>query len=58
MLTLNPMDQLEQTNAFAKDLTALIDRYGDEFEFSFASIVGTLFIAAQQIINEANENEH
>lgn len=36
------MDSTEQIDAFAEDLAKLLARYADEFDLSYAAIVGVL----------------
>jgi len=50
------MSEQEQTNAFAEDLDRLIERYRKEFEITYASVVGTLFLKATLLANEAAED--
>lgn len=46
------MNQQEQTNAFARDLEALIHRYRAEFSLTLASVVGVLTVQSHQLITE------
>lgn len=36
------MDSTEQINAFSEDLARLLERYSDEFDLSYAAIIGVL----------------
>ncbi len=47
------MNQQEQTEAFAQDLTALINRYRREFNLTLASAVGTLETVKLELFCEA-----
>lgn len=44
------MTDREQTDAFAKDLDRLVDRYASEFELTFAQLVGVLEIKKVQLV--------
>ncbi len=50
------MDHIEQTQAFANDIQNLIERYRQEFELTAATVVGTLHIAAAQVIHSLTED--
>jgi hypothetical protein len=45
------MDQREQQIAFANDIRAVIDRYGNEFDMTYASLVGILEIEKAFLID-------
>jgi hypothetical protein len=45
------MDQQEQQRAFANDIRAVIDRYGNEFDMTYASLVGILEIEKAFLID-------
>jgi len=51
------VDQQSQTSAFADDLDCLIERYRQEFDVTYASVVGVLFMKAHLLCQEA-ENEN
>jgi len=51
------MTQQEQINCFAKELTKLIDRYADEFDLSYAAVVGVLKIKADGLSAQARRTE-
>ena len=55
------MSEGEQIQAFANDLDRLVDRYRDEFELTFAAVVGTLHMKAHLLCVEkekkGNEEE-
>jgi len=38
------MDQIEQQEAFASDLQAMCERYSQEFELTYPSVIGVLEI--------------
>jgi hypothetical protein len=44
----------EQTKAFADDLDKLVERYRQEFDVTYAQIVGTLQMKLWLLCNEAN----
>lgn len=46
------MTQEEQQQAFADDLGALIDRYANEFEMTFFSMIGCLELQKVKLANE------
>lgn len=50
------MSEQEQINAFANDLDNLIDRYRKEFEVTYSSVVGVLFMKATLLSNEAADD--
>ena len=43
------MSQFEQQEAFQRDLNMLVDRYGSEFDMTYASIVGVLELQKLEI---------
>lgn len=45
----------QQTNAFQKDLEALIDRFREEFDLPYFAVVGVLTMAAISMANEADD---
>lgn len=47
------MDAKEQLLAFANDLDRLVDRYRDEFDLDYGSVVGILFMKAHLLSDEA-----
>lgn len=47
------MNQENQIDAFARDLSALVSRYASEFQLSTAAAVGVLEIEKQRIITQA-----
>lgn len=51
------MTDKEQTDAFANDLDKLVERYRQEFEMSYAQIVGTLYMKNHLLCTEAEERE-
>lgn len=52
------MEEKEQTNAFADDLDRLVDRYRNEFDMTYASVVGALQMKIHLLCQEAaNLNE-
>jgi len=50
------MNQSEQISAFSNDLEALIERYGSEFDLTYASVLGVIELAKSRII-ETTLNE-
>lgn len=44
------MDEKQQQTAFATDLEALVDRYLNEFDMTFASMSGVLFCFATRTV--------
>lgn len=51
------MTDPEQTDAFARDLDALVSRYCAEFQLTVASAIGVLEIKKHELIAEALKNE-
>mgnify|MGYP003675543802 CR=1 FL=1 len=55
------MTQEQQQNAFAEDLGRLIDRYAEEFEMTFPSMVGCLELQKAKLVdfclNDLEEEE-
>lgn len=49
------MTDKEQTEAFADDLDKLVERYRQEFDISYAQVVGTLIMKSHLLCNEADE---
>ena len=49
------MTEQEQSKAFSCDLDALIDRYRQEFDLTYNSIVGALEFAKADVLKEALE---
>jgi hypothetical protein len=49
------MDDKQQIFAFADDIDRLVERYRSEFDISYASVVGVLFMKAQLLCGEAGE---
>jgi hypothetical protein len=49
------MTQREQSKAFAIDLDNLVDRYRYEFDLTYESVIGVLFIKSHLLANEADE---
>jgi len=47
------MDYSEQTAAFCGDLERLIDRYGKEFDLTYATVIGVLNLALARIVEDA-----
>ena len=47
------MSEREQIQHFADELDKLVDRYREEYELSFASVVGTLSFKAFNLMQEA-----
>ena len=49
------MDEKRQIKAFAEDIERLVDRYRNEFDLSYASVVGTLHMQASTLCLESQE---
>ena len=47
------MDEKQQQTAFANDLEALIERYQNEFDMTFASMSGGLYCFATRTVLDA-----
>ena len=47
------MDEKQQQTAFANDLEALIERYQNEFDMTFASMSGVLYCFATRTVLDA-----
>jgi hypothetical protein len=50
------MDNLEQTKAFSDTLDAAIDRFTQEFDLSYASVIGVLAMKAIEITIQSSIN--
>lgn len=50
------MNERDQIDAFYKDLTALVQRYIDEFDLSTAAALGALHMKMHEITRAAIEN--
>ncbi|HEX2898832.1 MAG TPA: hypothetical protein VHS96_03835 [Bacteroidia bacterium] len=51
------MTQSEQVAHFSHDLDALVDRYADEYDLDYASIVGILQMKQWLLCHEATQHE-
>ncbi len=51
------MDANEQTRRFAEDLDKLVDRYSDEYDVTYAQVVGVLTMKAHSICHENDEED-
>lgn len=51
------MNANEQIFAFAEDLDKLVERYRNEFDITYAAVVGVLFMKAQILCSESAEEE-
>lgn len=49
------MTDKEQIEAFEEDLDKLLDRYANEFDLTYAAVVGLLFMKATELAQEAHE---
>jgi hypothetical protein len=49
------MDDKQQITAFADDIDRLIERYREEFDMTYAAVVGVLFMKAHLLCEEAGE---
>ena len=52
------MTNHEQENAFANDLTKLIDRYLMEFDMSVPAIIGALEVAKLDVWDESRGSDY
>ena len=50
------MDNLEQTQAFSDTLDSAIDRFTQEFDLSYASVIGVLAMKAIEITIQSSFN--
>jgi hypothetical protein len=50
------MDNLEQTRAFSNTLDSAIDRFTQEFDLSYASVIGVLAMKAIEITIQSSLN--
>jgi hypothetical protein len=50
------MDNLEQTEAFSDTLDSAIDRFTQEFDLSYASVIGVLAMKAIEITIQSSIN--
>lgn len=50
------MNGQEQTDAFASDLDALVERYRQEFDLTYAAVLGTLAMKSHLLMVEAVNN--
>jgi hypothetical protein len=51
------MDHRDQISAFATDLDRLIDRYLDEFDLTYAALIGVLTLKQQQLCAACNRSD-
>lgn len=51
------MDDKQQVFAFADDVDKLVERYRNEFDMTYAAVVGVLFMKAQLLCREAGESD-
>lgn len=51
------MDHRDQISAFATDLDRLIDRYMDEFDLTYAALIGVLTLKQQQLCTACNRSD-
>jgi len=51
------MTEREQSKAFAEELDRLCDRFAEEFDITYTSIVGGLEFKKAELIKQALENE-
>jgi len=49
------MNEKEQTTHFANDVDNLVERYRDEYEMSYAAVVGVLQMKIHLLCAEAEE---
>ena len=50
------MTDSEQTSAFGDELDKLIDRFREEFDLTYAQLIGTLHFKIHLLCNEAERN--
>jgi len=50
------MTQEQQQAAFYESLRALVDRYGSEYEMTYASMIGVLYMMLHELNTEADES--
>ncbi len=51
------MSESEQIKHFGDEIDKLVDRFRREYDITYAAVVGTLFMKAHLICNEADERE-
>lgn len=51
------MDANDQTFHFADELDKLVDRFREEYDLSYAAIVGSLHMKAHLLCEEASERD-
>jgi hypothetical protein len=51
------MNEADQTHAFANAIEKVISHYRDEFDLTYAAIIGVLTIQTQALCAEALEDE-
>ena len=51
------MDDREQIKAFADDLDNLVNRYADEFDMTYAAVVGVLCMKINIMCHESKDAE-
>ena len=51
------MTEHEQIDAFSDDIERVIQRYRNEFQISYAAVIGILFIKAHDLAQETLEDD-
>lgn len=51
------MSEKEQIDHFSNDLDRLVERYRNEYDISYAAVVGTLQMKIHLLCDEASESE-
>jgi hypothetical protein len=52
------MTESQQIFAFSDDIDRLVDRYRTEFNITYASVVGVLFMKAHLLCDEAEKDDN
>lgn len=47
-----------QIDAFAKELNSLVDRFRNEYDLTYAAVIGVLTMKAFDLNSEARESSH
>lgn len=51
------MSEKDQIKLFADDLDKLVDKYRNEFDLTYAAVVGALFMKAQLLCSELERGD-
>lgn len=49
------MSEIEQIDHFSNELDALVNRFRDEYDISYASVIGILHMKAHTLCGEAED---